>query len=79
MVLGDERAASPIVGVSCVAVEALAEALVVAGSALGVGRAGEELADWGATQYVQRVRPAHLVCAALCVSGTGRHGGDLTF
>ena len=51
---------------------------MVTGSALGVGWTGEELADGGATQDVQRVWPAHLVGTALCVSGTGWHRGNLT-
>ena len=51
---------------------------MVAGSALGVGRTGEELADGGATQDVQRVWPAHLVGTTLGISGTGWDRGNLT-
>ena len=48
LVLGNHGAASPVVGISAVAVKTLTESLVVAGPALRVGRAREELADGGA-------------------------------
>ena len=77
LVLGGQVAALPVLGVAAVAFKAVAEALVVAGAALGVLGAGEELADGGAAQHAHLVRLAHLVLAALLVPGAAGHGGQL--
>jgi hypothetical protein len=50
LIPGYECAARPVLGIPCVAFQTLAEALVVAGPALGVGRTVEERADRDALQ-----------------------------
>ena len=77
LVLRDESTASPVPGVSSVTFVAETGALVVAGPALGVGRAGEQLTDRSAAQNSQGVRLTDLVLTTLGVSPAGGHGGDL--
>ena len=71
LVLGDESTASPVPGVSSVALETDTGALVVAGPALRVRRAGEQLADWSAAENSQGVRLTHLVRTTLGISPAG--------
>ena len=49
---------------------------MVAGPALRVGRASEELADGGAAKDAEGIGATHLVLAALLVRGAGGYRGD---
>ena len=51
---------------------------MIAGQALGVGRAVEELADGGTPEHAQRVCLAHLVRGTLAATSAGRHRGHFT-
>ena len=78
LVLGGQVTSIPVLGVARVAFETVTESLVVAGSALGVWRTGEELADWSTAEDTEAVWFTHLVLAALVVIGTTGHRGQLT-
>jgi hypothetical protein len=53
LILGDQGASCPVIWIPTVSIEALTEALVVAGPALRVGGAVEELADGGAAENAE--------------------------
>ena len=78
LVLRDETATGSVIWVSVVSLQALADALVIGGTALRVGWAVEELTDWPTLERALRVRAAHLVARTLGVGGAGWHGDQLT-
>ena len=78
LVLRDETATGSVIWVSVVSLQALADALVIGGTALRVGWAVEELTDWPTLESALRVRAAHLVARTLGVRGAGWHGDQLT-
>jgi hypothetical protein len=53
LILGDQGTSCPVIWIPTVSIEALTEALVVAGPALRVGGAVEELADGGAAENAE--------------------------